>query len=316
MIARRLIFPIVIVLLFIVGCSKPPTQEIGMAKAAIKKARDAEAQKFAKAELTSAESALIQAEKDTQAENYDAARDKAVRAKRQAELAVKTASKNKEIWLENERKREAEMKAAAEEAARAAAEKEAEEAEDEGEEDLFADEGEADLFSGDDEEEAVDEEGDEGDEEAGEDETLAEDTAEPFAEPEGMAAAEEPPPPPPAASAVPVMEEEEEPLDLEEPAPATGGAPSLGDRTTVVEPGDTLWGIAEDPARGLGDRGLWLLIFEANRDKLSSPDKLIVGMELVIPGDISEADKERARRYADSYGEEDGGDSEEEEIEF
>lgn len=51
-------------------------------------------------------------------------------------------------------------------------------------------------------------------------------------------------------------------------------------RIHVVQPGDTLRSIA---ARFLGDERNWRIIFEANRDKISKPDLIRPGMELVIP---------------------------------
>ena len=48
----------------------------------------------------------------------------------------------------------------------------------------------------------------------------------------------------------------------------------------VVQPGDTLGGIAKEV---YGDFRLWPVIFEANRDKLSDPGLIRVGMELLIP---------------------------------
>lgn len=50
----------------------------------------------------------------------------------------------------------------------------------------------------------------------------------------------------------------------------------------VVEPRDTLWGVAEK-AYGKPSRTIVDAIFETNRDRLASMDKLQVGMELVLP---------------------------------
>ena len=63
---------------------------------------------------------------------------------------------------------------------------------------------------------------------------------------------------------------------------ARADAPSRA-RRYVVRQGDTLTGIARrllGEGSGEGVRR----IFEANRDKLHSPDRLAVGVELVIPG--------------------------------
>ncbi|MFN8455786.1 MAG: LysM peptidoglycan-binding domain-containing protein [Anaerolineae bacterium] len=64
------------------------------------------------------------------------------------------------------------------------------------------------------------------------------------------------------------------------PPPDTGEGNESQEETYVVKPGDTLSKIA---LQLYGNTGLWNLIFEANRDKLSSPSMLRVGMELRIP---------------------------------
>lgn len=50
--------------------------------------------------------------------------------------------------------------------------------------------------------------------------------------------------------------------------------------TYVVQRGDTLSRIARE---FYGDAGQYMKIFDANKDKLSDPDKIRVGQELVIP---------------------------------
>lgn len=67
-----------------------------------------------------------------------------------------------------------------------------------------------------------------------------------------------------------------EPEPPTEPVPETPPTPE----TYVVQPGDTLSGIAK---KVYNDYRLWPQIFEANRDKLSSPNLIRVGMELLIP---------------------------------
>ncbi|MDX1902868.1 MAG: LysM peptidoglycan-binding domain-containing protein [Thermonemataceae bacterium] len=65
-------------------------------------------------------------------------------------------------------------------------------------------------------------------------------------------------------------EEDEEEYDEEE-----------SEDVYVVQPGDTLWGIAE---KLLGNGALYTQIYEANKDVIgSNPDLIKVGMELVIP---------------------------------
>ncbi|HLH02428.1 MAG TPA: LysM peptidoglycan-binding domain-containing protein [Bryobacteraceae bacterium] len=60
---------------------------------------------------------------------------------------------------------------------------------------------------------------------------------------------------------------------------AAGGASSSG-RTYKVAPGDTLSKIAKEYYGNAND---YNKIFDANRDKLSDPNKIQVGQELVIP---------------------------------
>jgi hypothetical protein len=72
----------------------------------------------------------------------------------------------------------------------------------------------------------------------------------------------------------PAPPQAEPPTD--EPQPPIDTTPD----TYIVQPGDTLSQIA---LKVYGQARLWPLIFEANRDKLSSPSLLRVGMELRIP---------------------------------
>jgi LysM repeat protein len=51
-------------------------------------------------------------------------------------------------------------------------------------------------------------------------------------------------------------------------------------RTYVVKPGDTLSKIAQ---HFYGSSSAYMRIFEANRDKLSDPDKIRPGQELAVP---------------------------------
>lgn len=62
------------------------------------------------------------------------------------------------------------------------------------------------------------------------------------------------------------------------PAASAGGAGSS--KTYTVKAGDTLSKIAKEI---YGDANEYNRIFEANQDKLQSPDKIQVGQELVIP---------------------------------
>jgi nucleoid-associated protein YgaU len=58
-----------------------------------------------------------------------------------------------------------------------------------------------------------------------------------------------------------------------EPKPATGGS-------YTVQSGDTLFKIAEDV---YGNGEAYPRIFEANRETLDSPDRIVPGQELRIP---------------------------------
>ena len=63
-------------------------------------------------------------------------------------------------------------------------------------------------------------------------------------------------------------------------AAASAGGGSSSGRTYKVGPGDTLSKIAK---QFYGNANDYNRIFEANRDKLSDPNKIQVGQELVIP---------------------------------
>ena len=55
---------------------------------------------------------------------------------------------------------------------------------------------------------------------------------------------------------------------------------SVSKNTYTVQPGDSLSKIAK---QFYGDSNDYLRIFEANKDKLSDPNKIQIGQELVIP---------------------------------
>ena len=63
------------------------------------------------------------------------------------------------------------------------------------------------------------------------------------------------------------------------PAPAAAPAASSA-KTYTVQPGDTLSKIAKE---FYGNANEYNKIFQANQDKLDSPDKIQVGQQLVIP---------------------------------
>lgn len=55
---------------------------------------------------------------------------------------------------------------------------------------------------------------------------------------------------------------------------------AAGSETITVKPGEYLYSIAK---RVYGDASKWRLIYDANRDQLSNPDAVRVGMKLVVP---------------------------------
>ena len=65
-------------------------------------------------------------------------------------------------------------------------------------------------------------------------------------------------------------------------AAAAGGAQGSGGQSYDVKSGDTLSKISK---QFYGDANEYMRIFYANRDKLSDPDKIQVGQQLVIPAD-------------------------------
>lgn len=65
-------------------------------------------------------------------------------------------------------------------------------------------------------------------------------------------------------------------------SPIENDAAQTGLTTYVVRPGDNLSRIAGYDFV-YGDRNLWKKIYEANKDKLKSPDKVVVGQKLIIP---------------------------------
>jgi nucleoid-associated protein YgaU len=66
--------------------------------------------------------------------------------------------------------------------------------------------------------------------------------------------------------------------DAQQPTNATSGI------TITVEPGDSLSKLAE---RHLGSQRHYLKLYEANRDVLESPDKVVVGMKLKLPDNVT-----------------------------
>jgi len=71
--------------------------------------------------------------------------------------------------------------------------------------------------------------------------------------------------------------------DIQAPAAAAAAAArgsGTTARTYTVQPGDNLSKISK---QFYGNANQYMKIFEANKDKLSDPDKIKAGMDLVIP---------------------------------
>lgn len=71
--------------------------------------------------------------------------------------------------------------------------------------------------------------------------------------------------------------------DIQAPAVAAAAAAASSTpsaRTYTVQPGDSLSKISK---QFYGDANKYMKIFEANKDKLSDPDKVRAGMDLLIP---------------------------------
>ena len=91
---------------------------------------------------------------------------------------------------------------------------------------------------------------------------------------------------PPSVAALPGPVPGPAPAVLAEPG--TGASPDLAGAvveppprvTVTVQPGFTLWGIAEDR---YGDGLLYIQVFEANRDKIRDPDLIFPGQVFTVP---------------------------------
>ena len=82
-----------------------------------------------------------------------------------------------------------------------------------------------------------------------------------------------------------------QPSAIEPAAPKPAPAPET--TTYVVQKGDTLEKIA---SKVYGDSSKWYRIYKANKDKLSSPNRVYPGQKIVIPP----LEKEKARRASSS----------------
>ncbi|MFQ5699725.1 MAG: LysM peptidoglycan-binding domain-containing protein [Myxococcota bacterium] len=67
----------------------------------------------------------------------------------------------------------------------------------------------------------------------------------------------------------------------------------------VVQPGETLWSIAEAPGV-YGDPLMWPLIYRFNRDQIKDPARIYPGQQLQIPMRPARKDRISARAEAAS----------------
>jgi hypothetical protein len=73
-----------------------------------------------------------------------------------------------------------------------------------------------------------------------------------------------------------------------------------GDRY-IVQPGDSLWGIAARPAI-YHDPLLWPILYQGNRERLNDPDMLYPRQELAVPRGYSQDEANMARQRARTRG--------------
>jgi len=86
--------------------------------------------------------------------------------------------------------------------------------------------------------------------------------------------------PPSAPKVAPAPQPEASSAPDPRPAAEKPAASDAGQGTYTVQPGDSLWKIAE---AHYGDGSQYMKIFEANQPLLEDPDKIYPGQELVIP---------------------------------
>jgi hypothetical protein len=77
-------------------------------------------------------------------------------------------------------------------------------------------------------------------------------------------------------------------------------AAQSGDRY-IVQPGDSLWGIAARPAI-YQDPLLWPILYQGNRDRLHDPDMIYPRQELAVPRGYSQDEADMARQRARKRG--------------
>jgi DNA repair exonuclease SbcCD ATPase subunit len=110
------VVPIILMFLVITGCSKPPTEELNAAKAAIDAAVSAGADKFAQEDLKKLNDDLQAANKEIEAKEYKKAKEMLVKLKADAEALKAAIPEKKEKAKQNALTAEEEAKKAVEEA--------------------------------------------------------------------------------------------------------------------------------------------------------------------------------------------------------
>jgi chemotaxis protein histidine kinase CheA len=92
---------VVLVLVAVAGCAKPPTKEMSDARMAFQAASDSEAQRYASDQYVSAEDALNEATTLMERKKYKQAREKAIEALKLAREAQSTAVTNRNAMNSN-----------------------------------------------------------------------------------------------------------------------------------------------------------------------------------------------------------------------
>ena len=72
----------------------------------------------------------------------------------------------------------------------------------------------------------------------------------------------------------------EDPADIVETMAAEVGSPEFSIATRTIQPGNTLWAIAEER---YGSGVLYVNVFEANKDRIRDPDLIYPGQVFLMP---------------------------------
>ncbi|MBI2371464.1 MAG: LysM peptidoglycan-binding domain-containing protein [Deltaproteobacteria bacterium] len=281
-------------LLLTAACASAPTQEMVAARAAVDAARQAEASTYASVEFKLAEQGLEGAEARVKAREYSKARQAALAVRERAEKAESLAIRNR-IRAEVERVRtDASAARAAAEAATGARQQVAqavEQAQRAQEEATKA--AEAAVAAKSAAEAAASKaaaerlQAERSAEMAGAHRRMAERAA------AARAAARR------AALGVDIEEAEEKGETAARTPAGPAGARAAREPVAeyVVQEGDTLWGIAGNPAV-YNDPFLWPLLHRANQGEIENPDLIPVGLKLKVSRQASPEEVREARKAA------------------